>query len=82
MIYPLLTLKDDTEYTYTELRSDGTVIVYVETPDAVDGFHSLECVLPDYEIKNVQGYTLQEQKEILDIIKAHAEYICDTATTK
>lgn len=82
MIYPLLTLKDDTEYTYTELRSNGTVIVYVETPDAVDGFHSLECVLPDYEIKNVQGYTLQEQKEILDIIKTHAEYICDTATTK
>ena len=81
MIYPLLTLMDGTEYTYTELRSDG-IIVYVETPDAVDGFHSLECVLPGIIVRNVQGYTLQEQKEILDIIKTHAEYICDTATNK
>ena len=80
MIYPLLTLMDDTEYTYTELRSDGTIIVYVETPDAVDGFHSLKCVLPNYEFKNVQGYTLQEQQERLDTIKAHAEYIYNTAS--
>lgn len=82
MIYPLFTLMDGTEYTYTELRNDGTIIVYVETPDAVDGFHSLECVLPGIIVRNVQGYTFQEQQEILDIIKAHAEYICNTATTK
>ena len=76
MIYPLLTLLDGTEYTYTELRSDGTIIVYVETPDAVDGFHSLECILPSITLRNVQGYTLQEQQEILDTIKVHMGGIC------
>lgn len=75
MIYPLLTLYDDTEYTYTDLQSDGTVIVYVETPNAIDGFHSLECVLPSFQIRNVQGYSVQKQKEILDTIKAHAAKI-------
>ena len=49
--------------------------VYVETPNAIDGFHSLECVLPDYEVRNVQGYSVQKQKEILDTIKAHAAKI-------
>lgn len=80
MINPLLSLIDGTEYTFTDLKSDGTIIIYVETPDAVDGFHSLKCVLPNYEFKNVQGYTLQEQQEILDTIKAHAEYIYNTAS--
>lgn len=82
MIYPLLTLKDDTEYTHSEMKRDGTVLVYVETPDEKDGFHSLECVLPGLKIQNVNGYTELEQQEILDTIKTHAEYICDTATTK
>lgn len=75
MIYPLLTLYDDTEYTYTDLQSDGTIIVYVETPNAIDGFHSLECVLPSFQIRNVQGYPVKKQKEILDTIKAHAAKI-------
>ena len=75
MIYPLLTLNDDTEYTFTGLQNDGTIIVYVETPDAVDGFHSLECILPSYEIRNVQGYSIQEQTEILATIKENASKI-------
>ena len=75
MIYPLLTLNDDTEYTFTGLQKDCTIIVYVETPDAVDGFHSLECVLPKFQFRNVKGYTIQEQTEILATIKANASKI-------
>ena len=37
MIYPYLTLNDGTEYTHSEMKADGTVLVYVETPDAEDG---------------------------------------------
>lgn len=72
MIYPYLTLNDGTEYTHSEMKTDGTVLVYVETPDAEDGFHSLVCVLPKYEIKDVIGYTKQEQKKILERIKKNA----------
>ena len=72
MIYPYLTLNDGTEYTHSEMKADGTVLVYVETPDAEDGFHSLLCVLPKYEIKDVIGYTKDEQEKILARIKKNA----------
>ena len=75
MIYPLLTLYDDTEFTYTDLQSDGIIIVYVETPDAIDGFHSLECVLPSFQLRNVQGYSKQKQEKILEIIKNNVDKI-------
>ena len=75
MIYPLLSLYDGTEFTYTDLQDDGKIIVYVETPDAIDGFHSLECVLPDYVIRNVQGYSESKQNKILEIIKNNVDKI-------
>ena len=75
MIYPYLTLNDGTEYTHSEMKADGTVLVYVETPDAEDGFHSLLCVLPKYEIKDVIGYTKDEQEKILARIKKNAHLI-------
>ena len=43
MIYPFMTLEDNTEITHTEMLTDGRVKVYVETPDAKDCFHSLVC---------------------------------------
>ena len=33
MMYPYLTLNDDTEITHSEVRPDGRVKVYIETPD-------------------------------------------------
>lgn len=72
MIYPYMTLNDGTEYTHTEMQPDGTVIVYVETPDEKDGFHSLVCILPTYEIKDIIGYNSSEQAAIINRIKKNA----------
>ncbi len=72
MIFPYMTMNDGTEYTHTEMKADGTVLVYVETPDEKDGFHSLVCVLPTYEIKDIIGYTEQEQADIIKRIKKNA----------
>ena len=47
MMYPFLTLADETEITYSEMKSDGTVKVYIETPDEYDGFHNVVCWLPE-----------------------------------
>lgn len=33
MMYPFMTLNDDTEITHSEMRADGRVKVYIETPD-------------------------------------------------
>lgn len=77
MIYPLLSLYDGKEFTHTDMQSDGKIIVYVEIPNAIDGFHSLECVLPNFEIKNVRGYSALKQKKILEIIKDNVDRIMD-----
>ena len=49
MMYPFMTLNDDTEITHSEMRADGRVKVYIETPDEKDGFHNAICYLPDYK---------------------------------
>ena len=36
MLYPLLTLSDQTEMLYSEIKPDGRVKVYVEKPDTTD----------------------------------------------
>ena len=36
MMYHYLTLNDDTEITHSEMKEDGSVKVYIETPDEKD----------------------------------------------
>lgn len=68
MIYPFMTLEDDTEITYTEMLPNGEVKVYVETPDEKDCFHSMVCYLPSYRVEEVQGYTDEEVKKYIGVI--------------
>lgn len=37
MMYPFMTLNDDTEITHSEMKIDGTVKVYIETPNDTGG---------------------------------------------
>lgn len=59
-MYPFMTLNDDTEITHSEMRADGRVKVYIETPDEKDGFHNAICYLPDYKWENINGYSDME----------------------
>ena len=56
MMYPYMTLNDDTEITHSEMYPDGKVKVYIETPDETGGFHDAICWLPDYTWE-VHGYS-------------------------
>ena len=49
MMYPFMTLNDDTEITHSEMKPDGKVKVYIETPDDFGGFHALHPALPKRE---------------------------------
>ena len=60
MIYPLLTLNDDTEIVHSEMHDDGTVKVFIETPDERVGFKHAECTLPGYSWSNVSYYSSAE----------------------
>ncbi|MBS5262613.1 MAG: hypothetical protein KHY54_12690 [Roseburia sp.] len=79
MMYPFMTLNDETEIVHSETREDGTVKVYIETPDENDGFHSMTCYLPNYEIKEVNGYSDKQVEEFMELIKSTAHLIMEFA---
>ena len=60
MMYPFMTLNDDTEITHSEMKENGRVKVYIETPDEKDGFHNAVCWLPAYQWENINGYSEEE----------------------
>ncbi len=77
MMYPILTLNDDTEITHSEMKDDGSVKVYIETPDISDGFHSAVCWLPGYRWENVKGYSDSEMDFFKRLIRNNAHLIIE-----
>ena len=78
MKYPYMTLPDETEITHGDMRDDGTVLVYIETP--VDGgFSSAYCVLPSYEWSRIQGYTKDEISRFDKLLHNNAHLIIELA---
>lgn len=79
MMYPFLTLDDDTEIVHSETLPDGRVKVYIEKPDAEDGFHHMTCYLPDYTVEEQFGFTEQETARYMEIIRSTAHLILEFA---
>lgn len=79
MMYPYMTLNDDTEITHSEMLPDGRVKVYIETPDLKDGFHHAVCYLPDYTWENIEGYSKKEMDFFRELIKNNAHVIIEFA---
>lgn len=75
MLYPLLTLSDQTEMLYSEIMPDGRVKVYVEKPDAKDCFHNAVCWLPWYTWEDIFGFTPAEIRRYEQLIRAEAHRI-------
>lgn len=77
MMYPYLTLDDETEIVHSEMLSDNTVKVYIEKPDEKDGFHFASCFLPKYEWKDIFGFTEDEIKRYQSIVENNAHLIIE-----
>ena len=77
MMYPFLTLNDETEITHSEMNADGQVKVYIETPDPKDGFHNAVCWLPGYRWENVHGYSEAEMTRFRQLIRNNAHLILE-----
>ena len=75
MLYPLLTLSDQTEMLYSEIKPDGRVKVYVEKPDAKDCFHNAVCWLPGYTWEDIFGFTPAGIRRYEQLIRAEAHRI-------
>jgi hypothetical protein len=76
-MYPYITLNNDTEITHSEMKDDGRVKVYIETPDAKDGFHSAVCWLPDYKWESIEGYNESEMSYFKQLIQNNAHIIIE-----
>ena len=79
MMYPFMTLNDDTEIATSDFQEDGRVKVCVERPDEKFGLKSMICYLPDYEVKNVFKFTDDEIEKYLKLIRKNAHVIMDLA---
>ena len=77
MLYPFMTLNDDTEIVHSEMNADGTVKVYMETPDAEQGFKQATCYLPEYRWENIAGYSDEDISRFEEIIRSTANLIME-----
>lgn len=75
MMYPFLTLDDGTEIVHSEMRSDGSVKVYLEKPDAKDCFHYASCYLPAYRWEDIFGFSEKEIDRYREVIESTAHLI-------
>lgn len=77
MMYPFMTLNDDTEITHSEMKADGKVKVYIETPDEFGGFHNATCWLSDYRWEDIEGYSDTEMAYFKQLIRNNAHLIIE-----
>ena len=75
MMYPFMTLNDNTEITHSEMYPDGTVKVCIETP-AEGGFHYAACWLPMYRWE-VNGYSWLEMQYIKQLVRRNAPLLIE-----
>lgn len=79
MMYPFMTLDDNTEVVHSEMMKDGRVKVYFERPDPMDCFHSAVCYLPGYEWTDINGFSEQELKRYNELVESTAHLILQFA---
>lgn len=75
MMYPLLTLDDETEIVHSQMLPNGSVKVYMEKPDYEDCFHHATCYLPEYRWEAVFGFSEEEINRLNDVIESIAHLI-------
>lgn len=76
MMYPYMTLNDETEIVHSEMQPDGRVKVYIEKP-VYGGFHNATCYLPDYTWENIVGFSDKEMNHYKKLIEANAHLIIE-----
>lgn len=77
MMFPFMTLDDETEITHSEMLEDGTVKVYLEKPDEKDCFHHAVCYLPAYRWEEVVGFSEEEMERYREVVESVAHLIIE-----
>ena len=77
MMYPFMTLDDNTEIVHSHMLEDGRVKVYIEKPDEKDCFHHATCYLPKYEWEDIFGFTTEDIDRYKEVIESTAHLIIE-----
>lgn len=77
MMYPFMTLDDNTEIVHSEMLPEGKVKVYIEKPDEKDCFHNASCYLPDYKWNEINGFTQEEIAKYQEFIESTTHLIIE-----
>ena len=75
MMYPFMTLDDNTEIVHSEVQPDHRVKVYIGKRGGKDCFHSAVCYLPDYTWEDVSGFTPAEIDRYQKFLESTAHLI-------
>lgn len=76
-MYPYMTLNDQTEIVHSEMKPDGRVKVYIETPDEKLGFRHATCWLPECKWEDIYGYSQKEMERFQDIVESSAHLMIE-----
>lgn len=77
MMYPYMTLSDDTEIVHSQIiEEDGQkkVIVHFERPTE-DGFDSARCELPDYRWVSREGFSDEDMRLFEKLLESNAHLL-------
>ena len=74
MMYPFMTLDDNTVIVHSEMHEDGSVVVCCERPIRAD-FKTAYCKIPGYVWYDVENYSTDELNELTRVLKTVAHLI-------
>ncbi|MCI8374881.1 MAG: hypothetical protein HFI29_05510 [Lachnospiraceae bacterium] len=77
MMYPFMTLSDNTEIVHSDMGPDGRVKVYIEKPDEKVCFRHATCWLPGYVWEDIFAFSSEEIKGLQEIIESTAHLIME-----
>ena len=77
MMYPFMTLEDETEIVHSDMQDDGRVKVYIEKPDEKYGFRHATCWLPQYKWEDIYKFSEAEIQKFEEIIRSTAHLIME-----
>ena len=83
MLYPYLTLWDDTEICHSQImEKDGKPVVEVHFEKPVEsGFCSARCTLPDYTWQFIEGFSEKEIAFFDEFLRHNAHLLIKYAGT-
>ena len=77
-MWSYISLGDDTQIAYSNIREDGTIKIDIERPVDMD-FDSASCILPSYQWNNIKGFTDKEIDMLDCLLRDNAPFIFELA---